>query len=224
MISRLLDILLAAFALLVLSPLLLPVMVVLKLTGEHYIFYIQPRVGRHGQLFGMMKFATMLKESPNMDGGCITTRGDPRVLPIGRFLRMSKINELPQIFNVLVGHMAIVGPRPLTPGQFDFYNEDQRSQIVQVRPGITGIGSLIFRDEEAMTSAHSENPKTFYAEAIAPYKGDLEVWYANHKSLILDMKIVIFTAIAIIKPSFKILSRFHDLPEPPARLKPFLDD
>src|SRR6185369_2253365 len=114
MVQRFLDIFLSALALIVLSPLLVPIVIALRLTGEGEVFFIQSRVGRGGRMFGLYKFATMLKNSPNMGTGTVTLSGDPRILPLGKFLRKTKINELPQLLNILKGDMSIVGPRPQT--------------------------------------------------------------------------------------------------------------
>jgi lipopolysaccharide/colanic/teichoic acid biosynthesis glycosyltransferase len=117
---RVLDFGFSAIALLVLMPLLLPVCILLRFTGEGEVFYAQTRIGLNGKTFKLLKFATMLKNSPQIGAGAITVTNDPRVLPIGRFLRKTKINELPQILNILLGDMSIVGPRPLMPQQFGF--------------------------------------------------------------------------------------------------------
>jgi len=111
-IKKLIDFILALIALIILSPILIPIIIGLLLTGEHYVFYFQKRVGYKNRRFQIWKFATMLKNSPNMGTGSLTVRKDPRILPMGNFLRKTKINELPQIINVLIGNMAIVGPRP----------------------------------------------------------------------------------------------------------------
>ena len=118
------DILLSSLSLLVLSPLLLPILFILRCTGEGEVFFKQERIGRYGQTFKLFKFATMLKNSPNMGTGTLTIDNDPRVLPFGVFLRKSKINELPQLFNILKGDMSIIGPRPLTREGFDVYTND----------------------------------------------------------------------------------------------------
>src|SRR5690606_21086740 len=112
--QRFFDIVLASAALLVLAPLLLPITLILRFTGEGEVFYVQQRVGKNREFFGLYKFATMLKNSPNMSTGTVTVKDDPRVLPVGRFLRKTKLNELPQLFNVLKGDMSIIGPRPQT--------------------------------------------------------------------------------------------------------------
>jgi lipopolysaccharide/colanic/teichoic acid biosynthesis glycosyltransferase len=120
-VTRVLDIILSSIALIVLFPFMILVMLILKLTGEHYIFYGQTRIGRNGKSFKLLKFATMLKDSPLMGAGDITVKYDPRVLPFGGFLRKTKINELPQLINILIGDMSVVGPRPQTPKNFDYF-------------------------------------------------------------------------------------------------------
>jgi lipopolysaccharide/colanic/teichoic acid biosynthesis glycosyltransferase len=210
--KRLLDILIATIALILLSPILIPVMIILKLTGEHDIFYFQKRVGYKNNPFYIYKFATMLKNSPNIGTGEITLRNDPRVLPLGGFLRRTKINELPQIFNVLKANMSIVGPRPLMEVSFKLYDEATRKNIYNVKPGITGIGSLIFRDEEKLVS-DAINPKEMYNK-IFPYKGQLEMWYQQNASILTDLKIIFLTAWSIVFPKNKLAQRiFKDLPK-----------
>ena len=194
---------------------LLPCMLILWCTGEHYIFYRQKRRGKDGKPFFIIKFATMLLDSPNMKGGTITTRNDPRVLPFGKYLRKTKINELPQIFNVLNGTMSIVGPRPLSEEGFHCYSEEMRNRIYRILPGITGLGSLIFRDEEKYLS-REKDPKAFYREKIIPYKGALELYYQEHMSLATDCKIIFLTAWIILFPASRLPQKmFRALPEPP---------
>lgn len=212
-VKRFMDIGLSALALLALSPLLIPVCIGLLLTGEHYVFYFQERIGRHNKKFGIWKFATMLKNSPSLAGGLHTTRRDPRVLPLGRFLRMTKINELPQLVNILVGDMSIVGPRPLVDKTFDPYPERVKRVIYNVRPGLTGIGSIVFRDEERLLSESGMPPDRFYEQYIAPAKGELELWYQNNLSFRTDCLIIFLTAWVILFPKSKLLGKvFRDLP------------
>ena len=180
--ERFFDILLSSLSLLVLSPLLLPILFILRCTGEGEVFFKQERIGRYGQTFKLFKFATMLKNSPNMGTGTLTIDNDPRVLPFGVFLRKSKINELPQLFNILKGDMSIIGPRPLTREGFDVYTNDIKNQIMQVRPGLSGIGSIVFSNEEAFLN-NEENPIDFYRNIIAPFKGELEVWFVSNKTI-----------------------------------------
>ena len=212
-IKRLMDILLAGVALLVLTPLMLPVMIGLLLTGEHEVFYFQERIGRGNRKFMIWKFATMLKNSPNLAGGLHTTRRDPRVLPLGRFLRITKINELPQLINILVGDMSIVGPRPLVDKTFEPYPDPVKERIYRIRPGLTGIGSIVFRDEERLLSDCGGDPGAFYAQHIAPAKGALELWYQDRLSPATDLKLIFLTAWVILFPRSRLLLRwFRDLP------------
>ena len=146
--QRVFDIIFSGLALIVLSPLMLPLIFLLKITGEGEIFFLQSRVGHGGKHFQLYKFATMLKNSPNMGTGTVTVHNDPRILPIGGFLRKTKINELPQLLNVLRGDMSLIGPRPQTLRCFNAFPEFLQSTIVSVKPGLSGIGSLYFRDEE----------------------------------------------------------------------------
>jgi len=217
--KRLFDILLSGVAFIFLSPLLIPVMVVLKFTGEGYIFYTQQRVGRGGENFDLLKFATMLKDSPNLPGGDITQGNDPRVLPFGRFLRKTKINELPQILNILKGDISVVGPRPLTPKNYSYYTEEVRDAINGLKPGLTGIGSIVFRDEESILANSGKAPLDCYREDISPYKGKLEMWYKNNQSFITDMKLIFLTAWVIILPESRLYEKIlNGLPERPGFL------
>lgn len=210
--KRILDIIIAGIALILLSPILVPVMLILWLTGEHAVFYFQKRIGYKNKEFNIWKFATMLKNSPNMGTGEITLRNDPRVLPFGKFLRITKINELPQIFNVLMGDMSIVGPRPLMPVSFKLYSSEVQEKIYNSKPGMTGIGSIIFRDEEKIIS-QSNDPKKMYAEVVYPYKEKLEMWYLKNASMLTDIKIIFLTAWSILFPKNHLAHKlFKDLP------------
>jgi lipopolysaccharide/colanic/teichoic acid biosynthesis glycosyltransferase len=163
-----------------------------------------------------LKFATMLSNSANMGSGSLTLKNDPRVLPFGSFLRKTKINELPQILNIIIGDLSIVGPRPQMQVDFEKYSVEVQKKIYNVRPGLTGIGSIIFRDEESLISVASEdeNPHVFYKRVIAPYKGELEMWYQEKRSLILDFQLIIITAWAIVAPETRLYEKwFKDLPK-----------
>ena len=216
--QRLLDVLLSGLALLVLSPLLVPVAIALRLTGEGEVFFIQQRVGRGGRPFGLYKFATMLKDSPNIGTGTVTVKGDPRVLPLGRLLRKTKINELPQLLNILKGDMSIIGPRPQTRRCFDAFPARSQAAIIQVRPGLSGIGSIVFRDEEELMHASAE-PERFYDEVIMPYKGALEEWYVAHQGLWTYLAAIFATAWVVLFPKSDIVWKlFPGLPVSPAEL------
>ena len=222
---RFFDLLFSSLAIIVLFPFMVPIMILLKLTGEHYIFYMQPRVGRDGKEFNLIKFATMLKDSPNLPGGLITQKNDPRILPMGKFLRKTKINELPQLINVFLGHMSLVGPRPQTKSHFELYSDEIKETIGKLKPGLTGIGSLVFRDEEGILDKIREDRKSFHHNIIAPYKGELEKWYAEHRTLKTYFLLIFLTAWAVIFPNprkagYKKI--FKDLPSPPPSLAPYL--
>ena len=189
MLIRFFDILFSLLALLFLLPLFTPIVLILRFTGEKEIFYRQERVGRHGTPFALLKFATMLKNSPLIGSGELTVKNDPRVLPFGRFLRKTKINELPQLFNILIGHISLVGPRPMVPNTFLKYSPEAQSELKKVRPGLTGIGSIIFRDEEKFLEGKTD-PRKFYDEEIIPFKNELELWYVKNESIITYFKVI----------------------------------
>lgn len=218
--KRIIDIVLSLFALLVLSPLLVPIAIILRLSGEGEIFYRQQRIGRNGQPFGLYKFATMLKDSPNIGTGTHTTKNDTRVLPVGGFLRKTKINELPQLLNILLGDMSIIGPRPTVQAHFSLYPEEARREIGKVRPGLSGIGSIVFRDEEAILSTSPLGYKKCYKEVVTPYKASLELWYVRHQSVMLDFLLIGMTLWIVLFPNSRIYRRFfRDLLPPPQDLQ-----
>lgn len=218
--KRFFDVLMAVLGLILLAPLFLPILIALRLSGEGEVFYRQKRVGYQKRNFQIWKFATMLKNSPNLGSGSLTLRDDPRVTPLGKYLRKSKINELPQLVNLLLGEMTLVGPRPQMQIDFEAYPPAVQEQIYKVRPGITGIGSIIFRDEERLLSVSGRDPRTFYRKHIAPYKGEVEIWYQQHLTFWTDLRLVFLTVWAILIPDstlhFKV---FRDLPPLPLELQ-----
>jgi len=219
MVQRWLDVLIAGSMILILLPFVLPLILILRITGEGEIFYGQVRVGLDGRLFTLLKFATMLRNSPNIGAGEITLRNDPRVLPIGRVLRKSKLNELPQLWNVLVGDISIVGPRPMVPGTYAHYPLAAKRELDTVRPGLTGVGSLVFRDEERWLVSRTDS-HIFYRDVIIPYKASLEQWYVRNRSLKLYAQIIFLTAIAIIVPASTLPWRvWPSLPPLPQSLR-----
>ena len=149
-------------------------------------------------------------------------KDDPRVLPLGRWLRSTKINELPQLLNILKGDMSIVGPRPQTRRCFDAFPPGSKERIMEVRPGLSGVGSIIFRDEEGMMHANAE-PEKFYDTVIMPYKGRLEEWYVGNRGLGTYLRVIFVTAWVVLFPRSKVPWRlFSDLPRPPVELERFL--
>lgn len=194
LLKRLIDVTLSIIALLLLLPLFLIVILLLLLTGEHEVFYFQKRIGLKNRKFHIWKFATMVKDSMNIGSGSITLRDDPRVTVVGKILRMTKMNELPQIINVIKGDMSLVGPRPLVDRTFLAYSKKVQATVYNSKPGITGIGSIVFRDEERMISDSNLEPHVFYREVVAPHKGELEMWYQENKSTWTDLKLIFLTA------------------------------
>lgn len=218
---RFFDIVFSLMAMVLLSPLLLVTMLVLRLTGEGEVFYIQKRVGRGGELFGIVKFATMMKNSEKMASGEVTIHNDPRVLPVGRILRKTKLNELPQLWNILIGDMSVIGPRPQTPRCFASFPDDKQNIITEIRPGLSGIGPILFRDEEAM-SRGAEDPIHQYDHVIMPYKADIEIWYVRHRNLYYYFLAIFVTAWVVLFPKSRLpWAAFPDLPTPPSALEPY---
>ena len=217
--ERFFDILFSGLALLLLSPLLVPIVIILKGSGEGEVFFLQERIGKEGEFFKLFKFATMLKNSPNLGTGTVTMRGDPRVLPVGKFLRKTKINELPQLLNIFFGDMSVIGPRPLTAQTFSSYSDSTQAVIKRVRPGLSGVGSIIFRGEEDIMHGATASVD-FYDNIIAPYKGSLEEWFVSNKGLYIYFMAIFITVWAVLFPKTSIAWRvFKGLPDPPEDLK-----
>lgn len=221
--QRILDIFFSSLALFVLSPLLVPIAIILRFSGEGEVFYFQERIGRYGKPFRLFKFATMLKNSPNIGTGTVTMKGDPRVLPVGKFLRKTKINELPQLFNILIGDMSVIGPRPLAQQAFSTYPEHAQRIVTQVRPGLSGVGSIIFHREEEILAGEAGS-MDFYKAVLGPYKSSLEVWYVSNQGLGIYFASIILTLLSIVLPQSSIVWRiFVNLPVPPNELKKVLN-
>lgn len=219
---RFFDILFSSLALIVFSPLLIPIVVILKFTGEGEIFYFQERVGKNGRPFKLIKFATMLKNSHNIGPGEITLPNDSRVLPFGKFLRKTKINELPQLINILKGDLSVIGWRPQTLKYYNAFGVNNRKIISSIPPGLSGIGSIIFRHEESIFDK-VDNPIEFDLKIITPYKGELEKWYVINKSLKLYFELIFITVIVVLFPDkFNVYKYYTTLPKPPKELKELL--
>jgi len=197
LIKRFIDICVSSVFIIILMPFFLIIMIILKFTGEGKIFYLQSRIGKNNKPFNIYKFITMRKGSES--AGSITYKDDPRILPFGKFLRNTKINEIPQLFNIFKGDISIVGPRPLVEEGFLDYPEKVREQIYKDnKPGLTGMGSLFFCSEEEILTRLNKDIKTAYKEDIMPIKGQLELWYREHKNIWVDFKIIILTPLAVI--------------------------
>lgn len=213
--QRFLDIFFSLLAFLFLLPIFLITFVALRFSGEGEVFYIQERVGFNRKIFKLFKFATMLKNSPNTLTGTVTLNDDPRILPLGRFLRKTKINELPQLVNILLGDMSIIGPRPMTPEVFSFYPLSAQKKISLAKPGLSGIGSIIFHREDIFMKMR-KNDINFYKNILTPYKGLIEEWYVDHKGLKVYLLAIVLTLwVLIFKSSVLVWKIFKDLPAPP---------
>ena len=215
LIKRCIDIIISTTALLLLLPFFLIIAFILKFTAEGEVFYFQDRVGLNNKKFKIIKFATMLKNSLNLGTGSITLTNDFRVTRFGKYLRMTKINELPQLINIFLGDITLVGPRPILEQDWKLYPDSIQYSIYNIKPGLTGIGSIIFRDEESIISSiKDEDPHAYYERIIAPYKGKLEIWYQNNRGLYVDIQLIFLTAWVILFPKSNIYKKwFKNLPK-----------
>lgn len=195
---------------------MLPLIILLKYTSEGEIFYLQERIGYKNKKFMIYKFATMLKNSSKMKGGYITTKNDSRLTFMGSFLRKSKINEIPQLINIIKGDMSVVGPRPVMQISFDTYPAKIKELIYNSKPGLTGIGSIIFRDEESLVTEEKNKGGNIFElyKRIYSYKGKLEIWYLKNRSLFLDFNLILITIWVIFFPKTDFLYKmFKNLPK-----------
>lgn len=198
MLKRLLDIVVSIAGLTVLSPLLIAVAVMIKLDDGGPVFYRGARVGRGGRLFNIYKFRTMVLNAEKV-GGPSTSENDPRITRIGSGLRAYKLDELPQLINVLIGDMSLVGPRPEVKSEVDSYDPKWKP-ILSVRPGITDLSSIAFRDEGGVIKRSGiEDPHEAYKKLIQPRKLELQLEYVRRRSLLLDLSILWQTVLAVIR-------------------------
>jgi lipopolysaccharide/colanic/teichoic acid biosynthesis glycosyltransferase len=224
-VVRVVDVVLSAIALVCLAPLFFPVMIILKCTGDREVFFRQKRVGLGGRVFGLYKFVTMRKNSQHKGAGELTLKDDPRVFPFGKFLRKTKINELPQFINIFLGDMSFVGPRPQPRAHYEIYSDEVKKEMERVRPGLTSIASIVFRDEEAIINSSGMDYDEFYKERIAPYKGELESWYArtHSHSLYQYLLIIALTGWVVLRPGSDIYKAIYpDFPKAPDYLENLL--
>ena len=213
--KRVFDIYGALLLLLILSPFIFLTAFLLLLLNRS-IIYAKPRIGYQSKSFTIFKFVTMIPNSHNMTYGTMTIGNDPRITPIGRILRKFKIDELPQLWNVFIGNMSFVGPRPLDKSEFDCYPQHIKDIIYTVKPGITGVGSIVFRNEDKILSDPTVSPISLYKQKIAPHKGELELWYLENQSFYVDFMILLLTGLAIFVPNNQLIYRvFPSLPVKP---------
>lgn len=199
-LKRIIEITLSGLAIIVLSPLFVIIPILIKLTGEN-IFFLQERVGQGEKPFNLVKFTTMPKGSEKL--GYITTSADSRPTTLGRFLRKTKINEIPQLINVFLGDMSIIGPRPLLRVHAEIYPENTRKKIYSTRPGLIGIGSLYFHHEDNLL-ASVDNPNQYYEKVIMPKKAELELWYNQNWSVLLDIRLLLLSFLILLGVKRKI--------------------
>lgn len=193
--KRLFDLLFSFFGLIILTPILLVIAVCIKLTSRGPIFYRQVRVGKNNKDFQIFKFRTMYIASDKL--GLLTVGiKDPRVTTIGYYLRKFKLDELPQLANVLIGDMSFVGPRPEVRKYVDLYNDEQM-KVLDVRPGITDLASIEFRNENEILS-EQDDPDNYYINVIMPKKLQINLDYLKERTLIKDVGVIVKTFLAII--------------------------
>ena len=195
MVKRLFDVLVSAMALVLLSPIFLGVAIAIKLSSPGPIFYRAVRVGRHGVPFKLYKFRSMVVNADKIGAG-ITTAHDPRITPIGRFLRRTKLDELPQLINVLRGEMSLVGPRPEDPRYVALYTEEQR-RVLRARPGMTSLASVRYRNEQALLSG--DDWETRYIQQIMPDKLAIDLQYIERATLLSDLGVLWQTFLALFR-------------------------
>jgi lipopolysaccharide/colanic/teichoic acid biosynthesis glycosyltransferase len=194
-LKRFFDILLSGLSIIILSPVFIIVALLIKLTGED-VFFLQDRVGQNEKLFKIIKFTTMSKGSEKL--GYITTSADPRPTRLGKFLRKTKLNEIPQLINVFIGNMSMVGPRPLLRIHAEIYPEETRRKIYSMKPGLIGIGSIYFHNEDYLL-ASVDNASQYYEEVVMPKKAELELWYNQNRSLLLDLKLFLLSFLILLR-------------------------
>jgi lipopolysaccharide/colanic/teichoic acid biosynthesis glycosyltransferase len=194
-VKRLFDLFFVIPGLLVLSPVLLIIVLTIKLRDGGNVLFKQVRVGKNGKHFKVLKFRTMVLNAESI-GNKVTTGDDPRITPIGKILRKYKLDELPQLFNVLKGEMSLVGPRPEVPEYVEFYPNETRNIVLSVPPGMTDKASIEFVNENDLLSG-STDPVSDYKNKVLPIKLDYYVKYVNERSLWLDFKLILKTIGAI---------------------------
>ncbi len=194
--KRVFDLIFSLFGIAVLLPVYLIIALLISLDSKGGVIYRQERTGKYGKTFRVLKFRTMRPDSFNKGALTVGSR-DPRITNIGYYLRKYKLDELPQLFNVFLGEMSFVGPRPEVKKYTDLYTKEQQ-KVLQVRPGITDYASIKYRNENDMLSA-SDDPEKLYIEEIMPEKLHLNLLYINDNNVFKDIRIIFDTLQAIIK-------------------------
>jgi lipopolysaccharide/colanic/teichoic acid biosynthesis glycosyltransferase len=195
-VKRTLDVVVSVLGLLILSPVFAVVAAIIKLDSPGPVFFRQTRVGRGGRPFRIYKFRSMVADAQRA-GTALTVRADPRITRVGRLLRRSKLDELPQLVNVLVGDMSIVGPRPEVPEYMEFYTPDQRAVLIAMRPGITDYAAILFRDESSLLDGERD-PVDVYRRVIMPAKFACYERYSREIGVLTDLRIIVATALVLV--------------------------
>ncbi|MEQ1666696.1 MAG: sugar transferase [Bdellovibrionales bacterium] len=194
MLKRIFDIVFSLFGLIILTPIFILVAVFIVLESRGGVFYRQLRIGQYQKGFRLLKFRTMHQRTTQ--GLSITIgNNDARITKIGKVLRKYKLDELPQLWNVLIGEMSFVGPRPEVPRYVEMYNAEQL-EVLSVKPGITDYASIKYRNENELL-AKAENPEQFYIEEVMPSKLRLNMFYVKNQSFLLDIKLIVKTLVFI---------------------------
>jgi lipopolysaccharide/colanic/teichoic acid biosynthesis glycosyltransferase len=204
--KRTLDLALSGLGLVLAGPLLLVIAVLVKITSSGPALYRHQRVGLEGQLFDVLKFRTMVRDADKV-GPAVTSATDSRITPFGRWLRCLKLDELPQLWNVLMGDMSLVGPRPEVPHYVESYSPAQR-RVLSVRPGITDVASIAYRHEEQLLTGLADLDR-YYREVILPDKLNLNLAYLDRMSLLYDLSLLLRTTTAIFTPHSRVLHENH---------------
>ena len=208
-VKRLFDIAISLLLLAVFMPIILMTALAVRLTSAGPLFYMQPRVGLNGQIFHIVKFRTMIVGADKA-GPSVTSVDDVRITSIGRFMRKSKLDELPQLFNVLRGDMSLVGPRPQVPAFVEHFEANLRQEVLSVPPGVTGITALCFRNEESML-ANIKDREKYYIDRILPAKLEIDAWYVRNSGVLTDLFLLWSTAWLLAGSVFR---SFHGRVEP----------
>jgi lipopolysaccharide/colanic/teichoic acid biosynthesis glycosyltransferase len=219
MIKRLFDLTISVLGLALLLPLLLPVLIIVWLRDFHSPLYVAERVGKDGKTFRMFKIRTMLINA-DRSGVDSTSVSDPRITEVGRFLRRFKLDEIPQLINVIKGDMSLVGPRPNVRRETDLYTSEER-RLLEVRPGITDLASIVFADEGEILKGR-EDPDLAYNQLIRPWKSRLGILYAGNSGFHIDLRILFLTALALIsrkKAMIRLEQGLRELNADPLLLK-----
>ena len=196
-LKRFFDLIFSALGIIIFSPIILLCCILIMLTGEFSPIYLSNRVGKKNKLFKIYKLKTMrdIKHEPTHH---FTDHNDSRITFLGKILRATKLDELPQFFNILFGDLSFVGPRPQVPEIYDKYDAETKASLKTIKPGVTGLGSLVFRNESQLLEQVEPNERgNFYDNTIVYSKGNIEKWYVKNRGFILDTKILIFTLIIL---------------------------